>query len=127
MLPHPAAEPSTQVLLVEGEPDMIGARSRGLPAIAVPGVDGWRRAWAQLLAGREVTVIMDCDEQGRAAAGAIESDLSSFGAVRVLDLAPDRNDGYDLADWLLERKQSQVASAVGEAIMSTGETGYGRR
>ena len=43
LLPHPAAEPSTQVLLVEGEPDMIAARSRGLPAIAVPGVDGWRR------------------------------------------------------------------------------------
>ena len=127
LLPHPAAEPSTQVLLVEGEPDMIAARSRGLPAIAVPGVDGWRRAWAQLLAGREVTVIMDCDEQGRAAAAVIESDLSSLGAVRVLDLAPDRNDGYDLTDWLLERKQSQVASAVGEAIMSTGETGYGRR
>ena len=42
LLPHPAAEPSTQVLLVEGEPDMIAARSHGLPAIAVPGVDSWR-------------------------------------------------------------------------------------
>jgi hypothetical protein len=126
LLPHPAAEPSTHVLLVEGEPDMIGARSRGLPAIAVPGVDGWRRAWAQLFAGRDVTVIMDCDEQGRAAAAAIESDLSQLGVVRVLDLAPDRNDGYDLTDWLLQRKQSQVASAVGEAITSTGDTRYGR-
>lgn len=127
LLPHPAAEPSTHVLLVEGEPDMIGARSRGLPAIAVPGVDGWRRAWAQLLAGREVTVIMDCDAQGRAAAAAIESDRSPLGVVRVLDLAPDRNDGYDLTDWLLERKRSQVALALGEAIMSTGDTRYGRR
>ena len=58
LLPHPAAELSTQVLLVEGEPDMIAARSRGLPAIAVPGVDGWRRAWARLFAGREVTLVM---------------------------------------------------------------------
>ena len=105
----PPPNPLRQVLLVEGEPDMIAARSRGLPAIAVPGVDGWRRAWARLLAGREVTVIMDCDEQGRAAAAAIASDLSSLGDVRVLDLAPDRNDGYDLTDWLLERQQSQVA------------------
>ena len=78
LLPHPAAEPSTHVLLVEGEPDMIAARSRGLPAIAVPGIDGWRPAWAQLFAGREVTVFMDCDEQGRAAAAAIERDLSSL-------------------------------------------------
>ena len=44
LLPHPAAEPSTHVLLVEGEPDMIAARSHGLPAIAVPGVDAWRPA-----------------------------------------------------------------------------------
>ena len=111
LLPHPAAEPSTHVLLVEGEPDMIAARSHGLPAIAVPGVDAWRPGWAELLAGREVTVIMDCDEQGRAAAAAIESDLSSDCAVRVLDLAPHRNDGYDVTDWLLERQRS-VALAI---------------
>jgi hypothetical protein len=126
LLPHPAAEPSTHVLLVEGEPDMIGARSRGLPAIAVPGVDAWRRPWVQLLAGREVTVIMDCDERGRAAAAAIESDLSSLGAVRVLDLAPDRNDGYDLTDWLRQRERS-VALGIDEVITTTGDTGYGRR
>jgi hypothetical protein len=54
LLPHPAAEPSERVLLVEGEPDMIAARSHGLPAIAVPGVDGWRAAWAPLLSGRRV-------------------------------------------------------------------------
>ena len=125
LLPHPAAEPSTHVLLVEGEPDMIGARSRGLPAIAVPGVDAWRRPWVQLLAGREVTVIMDCDERGRAAAASIESDLSSLGAVRVLDLAPDRNDGYDLTDWLRQRQRS-VALGIDEVIATTGDTGYGR-
>lgn len=65
--PHPAAERSTRVLLAEGEPDMIAAWSRGPPAIAVPGVDGWRPAWARFLGGRVVTVMMDCDEQGRAA------------------------------------------------------------
>ncbi len=108
LLPHPAAEPSTHVLLVEGEPDMIGARSRGLPAIAVPGVDGWRRAWAQLLAGREVTIIMDCDEQGRMAAATIANDLSRISDVHVLDLAPDRDDGYDLTHRLLEGWQPEV-------------------
>jgi hypothetical protein len=106
LLPHPAAEPSEQVLLVEGEPDMIAARSRGLPAIAVPGVDGWRAAWAPLLSGRHVTVVMDCDEQGRAAAAAIEGGLSSLSVVRVLDLAPGRNDGYDLTSWLHDRRSA---------------------
>ena len=121
LLPHPAAEPSTNVLLVEGEPDMIAARSRGLPALAVPGVDGWRPAWAELLAGREVTVVMDCDEQGRIAAAAIESHLSSHSVVRVLDLAPDRNDGYDVTDWLVQRQRS-TAVAIDELILTTAET-----
>jgi hypothetical protein len=126
LLPHPAAEPSMHVLLVEGEPDMIAARSHGLPAIAVPGVDAWRPGWAELLAGREVTIIMDCDERGRAAAAAIESDLSSHCAVRVLDLAPQRNDGYDVTDWLLQRQRS-VALVIDDVVASTGDSGYGRR
>lgn len=87
---------------------MIGARSRGLPAMAVPGVDAWRSVWAQLLAGREVTIIMDCDEQGRMAAATIANDLSRISDVHVLDLAPDRDDGYDLTDRLLEGWQPEV-------------------
>jgi hypothetical protein len=70
---------------------------------------------------------MDCDDQGRAAAAAIQSDLSSRGAVRVIDLAPHRNDGYDLTDWLLETGRSEVATPVTEAIATTGEVRYGRR
>ena len=102
LLPHPAAELSTRVLLVEGEPDMIAARSHGVPAIATPGADSWRTSWAQLLSDRQVTIIMDCDEQGRMAAATIANDLSRVSDVHVLDLAPDRNDGYDLTDRLLE-------------------------
>ena len=127
LLPHPTAETSTHVLLVEGEPDMIAARSRGLPAIAVPGSDGWRSAWAQLFAGREVTVLMDCDEQGRAAAVAIERDLSSLSVVRVHDIAPERNDGYDLTDWLVDGGRSEVAMAISETIVTIGDGRYGRR
>ena len=101
LLPHPAAETSRRVLLVEGEPDMIAARSHGLPAIAVPGVAGWQSKWLPLLADREVVVVMDCDEPGRRAAAAIAHDLSSVSDVRTLDLAPERHDGYDLSDWLM--------------------------
>jgi hypothetical protein len=108
LLPHPAAEPSTRVLLVEGEPDMIAARSHGLRAIATPGADSWRTSWAQLLSRRQVTIIMDCDEQGRMAAATIANDLSRISDVHVLDLAPDRNDGYDLTDWLVEGRQPEV-------------------
>ena len=101
LLPHPAAERSRQVLLVEGEPDMIAARSRGLPAIAVPGAAGWRREWAQLLADRQVTISMDADPEGRLAAQRIERDLRGYCECAIVDIAPDRTDGFDLTQWLL--------------------------
>jgi hypothetical protein len=100
LLPHPSVEQSASIWLVEGEPDMIAARSRGLPAIAVPGSDSWRSAWAPLLAGRDVTVVLDCDRQGRAAARRIAQDLGAFARTWIFDLAPDRDDGFDVTNWL---------------------------
>jgi len=109
MLPHPTIETSGRILLVEGEPDMIAARSRQLPAIAIPGVDAWRPAWAPLLAGREITIVMDCDPQGRAAGARIAQDLCGHAdpLAFALDIAPGRNDGYDLTD--LFRDHPRVA------------------
>jgi hypothetical protein len=49
LIPHPCTESSRWVVLVEGPPDMISARSRWLPAIAVPGNDSLEPEWAQLL------------------------------------------------------------------------------
>jgi hypothetical protein len=105
LLPHPAAEPSRELLLVEGEPDMIAARSCGLPAIALPGVDAWRPDWARLFANRRVTIVMDADAQGRRVAERITRDLRGHAKSVVLDLAPSRDDGYDLSDWLLESQR----------------------
>ena len=107
LVPHPTCEASENVLLVEGPPDMIAARSHGLPAIAVPGDHSWRAEWAQRLAGRHVTVVTDADGPGRELAERIAHDLRDVadGLVAV-DLAPDRDDGYDLTDWLLERGTS---------------------
>ena len=88
---------------------MISARSRGLPAIAVPGDDAWEAGWAQLLGGRHVSVVFDCDRAGREAAARIAADLRSAG-VRgsIVDLAPGRADGYDLTVWLAERESVGV-------------------
>jgi hypothetical protein len=107
LLPHPAAESSKSVLLVEGEPDMIAARSRGLPAIALPGVDAWRTEWAKLFADREVTIVMDCDERGRRAAERLAIDLRALAEVTVTDLEPRRDDGYDLTGWLQDGKPEE--------------------
>jgi hypothetical protein len=103
LIPHPARERSPRILLVEGPPDMIAARSRGWPAIAVPGDHAWRAEWASMLEGRTVTVLMDCDAAGRDAARRIAADLRSNASVRVVDLSPTRHDGFDLTDWLLQQ------------------------
>ena len=110
LVPHPTAIPSGSVLLVDGPPDMISARSRGLPAVAVGGDHAWEPAWAGLLAGRRVAVVMDCDPAGRIVAWRIACDLQAAGAIaRVIDLAPGRDDGYDLTDWLAERDSDPPA------------------
>jgi hypothetical protein len=108
LLPHPAAEASKRVLLVEGEPDMIAARAHNLPAIAVPGAKAWRPEWARLFGGREVTIAMDADRDGRAGAERMARSLSTYARTLVLDLAPERDDGYDVTNWLLDGKHKEL-------------------
>jgi DNA primase len=109
LIPNPARESSHQILLVEGPADMIAGRSNGMAAIAVPGTNAWRSEWRTLLAGRRVTVIMDCDRPGRDAAQRILRDLTGVADVSVLDLDPGRDDGYDLTDALLDRSHASVS------------------
>ncbi|HEY2653454.1 MAG TPA: toprim domain-containing protein, partial [Solirubrobacteraceae bacterium] len=108
LIPHPAREPAPHVILVEGPADMIAARSTGLAAIAVSGTYAWRSEWAPALAGRRVTVVMDCDRPGREAARRIASDLAPSSHVTVLDLDPARTDGYDLTDALLDQEHRSL-------------------
>jgi hypothetical protein len=119
LVPHPAAERFERILLVEGPPDLIAARSCGLAAIAIPGTSAWQPAWAQLLAGKRVTIVMDCDSPGREAAHEIATSLGQVAeAVEIVDLWPDRHDGYDLTDRILERRRSRSGLPVARTIAS---------
>ena len=124
LIPHPATASSRWLVLVEGPPDMISARSRGLPAIAVPGDDAWEPSWAQLLVGRAVSVVMDCDPAGRGAAARIAGDLKTAGVHgSVIDLAPGRGDGYDLTDWVHDHREwppDRIRAALGQSCPGLG-------
>lgn len=110
LFPAPEDLGKSNVLLVEGEPDAITAATLGVPAVAVPGVNGWKSEYAARLSGREVVVCMDCDEHGRKASSRIASDLRRAAIVhRVVDLAPDRSDGFDIGD--LAKEASTTAEA----------------
>lgn len=124
LLPHPAAEACPQVLLVEGEPDMLAARSLGIPAIALPGVDAWRPEWADLFAGRRIAIIMDADDQGRVAARRIAADLRLSAETTIVDISPKRGDGYDLTEWILDGHADPGGSDL--ADLSYGWLAHGR-
>jgi Toprim-like len=119
LVPSPARERAERILLVEGPPDMIAARSCGIAAIAIPGTTAWQPSWAPLLAGRHVTVVMDCDPAGRRAAQDIAASLGPIAAVvELVDLWPDRHDGYDLTDRILERRRSRPGPLTARTIAS---------
>ena len=127
LLPHPAAELSEEVVLVEGPPDMLAARSNGWPAIAVPGDDAWAPEFAEQLAGRRVVIVMDADDAGRRAAVRIAGDLAPVaGSVAIAELHPGRDDGADLTDWLArnhERGVEQLRAMLAQATVTVDERG----
>lgn len=91
--------------LVEGEPDAVRLNSIGLPTVGVPGVKGWRPEWAERFRERRLVVCFDCDRAGREAAGGVVADLARTAAgVRLLDLDPAREDGFDVSDFLARAK-----------------------
>lgn len=102
----------TLVLLVEGENDVVSARTLGLPAIGVPGVESWPRygkKWAQRIAatGLRVVPVPDQDGKGRELMERASVDLLEAGAEvrKPLDLSPfntEAQDGFDLGDYLTD-------------------------
>jgi DNA primase len=98
---------------------MIAARSCGLAAIAIPGTSAWQPSWVQLLTERRVTIVMDCDAPGRRAAHQIATSLGHAAkAVELVDMWPDRHDGYDLTDRILERRRSRSRPSAQRTLAS---------
>lgn len=93
--------PSGWVLLVEGEWDALVGRSHGLPTVtSTGGVQGWKAGWDDLFYKRKVAICFDSDKPGREGAAKLARGLRTIASeLRVIDLTPDRSDGYDLTDW----------------------------
>jgi DNA primase len=109
LFPAPEMVEELDVTLVEGEADCVSAWSAGMVAVAIPGTSySWSAERAQRFAGRRVTILFDCDKPGRTAAEKARKALEPYAeSVRVLDLDPARDDGFDLRDWLTEERLRQ--------------------
>jgi hypothetical protein len=104
LFPAPESiDPAATLWLLEGEPDAIAATSIGLPAVAIPGSNGWKPDMASRFAGRDIVICTDCDNPGRSLAERVADDLLEHArTVRRVDLAPARDDSYDLGDLVRE-------------------------
>jgi AAA domain len=91
------------VYVVEGEKDVVALERLGLVATTnAMGAGKWRDEDADALDGaREVVVIPDDDERGRAHAAAVARSLAGrVGTVKVVAVWPTGESGDDVSDWL---------------------------
>jgi hypothetical protein len=113
-----SAAASDRVYVVEGEKAADAASGLGLLATTSPG--GGKAAgkanWSPL-AGRDVVILPDADKAGRQYADEVAEILLRLdppAVVRIVDLAPDADDGSDVAD--LAEPARCLGEPVGELI-----------
>lgn len=116
--PAPESVPSDDLFVFEGEGDAISAHEIGVPAIGVGGTSGGGvRSWAQRVQSRELRICFDASEGARKAAGRLSLELEPLAnSVKVIDLAPERNDGYDLTALLVEKGPEAAAARLVERV-----------
>jgi hypothetical protein len=114
LFPAPEGLDGDEVWIVEGEPDAVSAHSLGLPAVGLPGVEFVKRLDAGRFARfNRANILLDCDPPGRQAAAALAAALHGSGVeVRVVDLDPPRDDGFDLTDWIMQRNGDDAGATV---------------
>lgn len=124
LFPQPELIPGKSVWLVEGEPDVVSMRSMGFHAVGVPGVATWKHKWSMRFARFDrVRICFDCDKQGRDAARERAKDLGELVKdVVLVDIDPNRWDGYDITDLLLEKGPEEAAMHLVRAAHGSLET-----
>lgn len=101
--PRPEDVDGSYVVVVEGEPDAVSAAELGYSAVGLPGTGKWQDTWpARIASGRDgVFYVADCDDVGRSRMKRA-AELTTGADAFVIDMAPERDDGYDLGDALVD-------------------------
>jgi hypothetical protein len=123
LIPHPAAEPSSWIVLVEGAPDVISAPLARAARDRRAGPRPLGAGVGAAASGRHVSMVVDCDRAGRRAAARIAVDLKAAGGGgSIVDLARARTDGYDLTEWLADRENLVPCETDAAAAISRCES-----
>ena len=95
-----AADPAEPVYLVEGERKADKLAGWGLPATAIAfGCKGWRKCYAEALAGRTVAILPDNDDPGRGFAETAREAIEAAGGRAHLIELPGLPPKGDVIDW----------------------------
>lgn len=102
------AKPGGEVVLCEGEPDILCGLSQGFIAVtATAGAGTWRTDWNRHFKGLHVVIAFDNDPPGRSGAQKVGKALSGVaGLVEVIQWPSFMKDGQDLTDWFVEYKKT---------------------
>lgn len=115
----PKRNQDAMILLCEGALDAmavdscIGSKHRNRYCVlGVPG--GFKKEWAQLFKGRKVRLLFDNDNGGREHTNQVQELLyKTVAELRVLQW-PEGYDDYDMSDFILEEKPSNLAEWMRE-------------
>lgn len=101
---------SGTIYIVEGEKaaEYLGSYDNMVVTTNPGGAGKWNKIAHRLkhyFTGRNIVILVDSDEVGRAHGIDIALDMESLGAasIKVVDLWPHDTDGKDIVDWLEER------------------------
>ncbi len=96
-----SAPPDEPVFIVEGEKDVHSLEGLGFTATSAPmGARKWREEYSEVLTGRQVVILPDNDEDGRAHASQVRASLLGKAcSVLMVDL-PGLPEKGDVSDWI---------------------------
>jgi DNA repair protein RadA/Sms len=100
------------VILVEGEWDLFSAYEAGIANVATPtnGAGTFTKQMAELLSGKAITIVYDCDEAGkRGASKAAEMLIEQGCKVKILELPYPPDSKKDLRDFLTSNTNPKEA------------------
>jgi putative DNA primase/helicase len=119
-LPELLAAPVTSgVWFCEGEKDAENLAKLGF--VATTASEGAAAKWDPALTphfkDRHVVVLADADDPGRAYVQRVARAINGVAAsVRVLDLYPERQDGSDVSDWLVDDTAGAKLAALAKEV-----------
>ncbi|MER7445013.1 hypothetical protein [Micromonospora avicenniae] len=100
----------TFICLCEGEPDTWTAHQAGLPAVGVPGIDGWSEWWARCFKGYEAVYILAHNDPLKKRNGCRPCEMNGF----------EECQGHNVGAEYAERIAAQIENAR-VVLMPPGE------